>query len=147
METNWRRQRGGKTGGELLGGLVRCLRVSRSVFLPAHRSELRAERASQLSRAWGMLDMKHRQLEHAKLVQLFCSRREKIIVRPWWLMVNLPVFFSFSKFHFGHFTVCHSPCHLWSEWRWSTTYVLPPIIYRWLQPVLRRFFWFRQRSY
>lgn len=53
VETNWRRQRGGKTGGELLGGLVRCLRVSRSVFLPVHRSEPGAERASQLGRTWG----------------------------------------------------------------------------------------------
>lgn len=92
METNWRRQRGGKTGGELLGGLVWCLCVSHGVFLPTEANPVQNECLSSAVLG-GMLDMKQRLLEPGKLVQLFWTRREKIIMRVWWLMVNLPAFF------------------------------------------------------
>lgn len=111
--------------------------VSLAVFpCPCTEANLvQNERLSSAALWGGMLDVKQGQLEPGKLVQLFWSRREKIIVTPSWLMVNLPAFFffPFSKFHFGHFTVCHNPCQCWSERRWSAAYVLPPIIYsRWL---------------
>lgn len=82
----------------------------------------------------GMLDMKRRQLTLEKLVKLFYSRREKKNCET--LLTDGKsgcFFFFFPKFHFGHFTVCHSPCQCWSERRQSAAYVLSPIICRgWL---------------
>lgn len=91
---------------------MRCLRVSRSVFLPAHRSELGAERASQLSRAWGDAGHETQATEACKTCTIILSQKRKNNCET--LMTDgesASFFFSFSKFHFGHFSVCHSPCH------------------------------------